>query len=127
MNKLEKDYQKKKCWGMVSSIDVYKCNPKKITSKKEIQKFVIALCKHIDMKRHGPTLIERFAEGELAGHSAMQFIETSSITMHFDDQHDNRAFIDIFSCKFFDHKEAEHFCQKFLEGNKSKSVYYFRH
>jgi S-adenosylmethionine/arginine decarboxylase-like enzyme len=127
MKKIEQEYNNKKCWGMVSSIDVYKCNPKKITAKKEIQKFMIQLCDHIGMKRHGPTLIERFAEGELAGHSAMQFIETSSITMHFDDQHDNRAFIDIFSCKFFDHKKAEKFCRESLEGKSSKSMYYFRH
>lgn len=127
MKKIEKDYQAKKSWGMVASIDVYQCNHKKITSKKEIQKFVRALCQAIKMKPHGPTMIERFAEGELAGHSALQFIETSSITMHFDDQHDNRAFIDIFSCKYFDHKEAEKFCRDFLEGKKSKVLYYFRY
>lgn len=112
---------------MVASINVYECDPKKITSKKEIQEFMIELCKKIDMKRYGPTLIERFAEGEMEGYSAMQFIETSSITMHFDDQHDNRAFIDIFSCKFFDHKVAEKFCLNFLGGQKSKSIYYLRH
>lgn len=127
MKQIEQEYSKKKSWGMVASIDVYQCNPKKITNKKEIQKFVIQLCRSINMKRHGSTLIERFAEGELAGYSAMQFIETSSITMHFDDQHDNRAFIDIFSCKYFDYRKAELFCRKFLEGKKSKSFYYFRH
>lgn len=127
MKKIEQEYNSKKCWGMVSSIDVYKCNPKKITTKKEIQKFMIQLCDHIDMKRYGPTLIERFAEGETNGYSAMQFIETSSITMHFDDQHDNRSFIDIFSCKYFDYKKAEKFCREFLEGKSSKSIYYLRH
>ncbi|MCX6713896.1 MAG: S-adenosylmethionine decarboxylase [Candidatus Vogelbacteria bacterium] len=127
MKKLEQEYLKKKSWGMVASIDVHKCDHQKITTKKEIQKFVIELCDSIGMKRHGPTLIERFAEGELAGHSAMQFIETSSITMHFDDQHDDRAFIDIFSCKYFDYKKAELFCRNFLGGKKSKAVYYFRH
>ncbi|OJI09625.1 MAG: S-adenosylmethionine decarboxylase [Candidatus Vogelbacteria bacterium CG10_big_fil_rev_8_21_14_0_10_49_38] len=127
MSKVQEDYSKRKSWGMVASIDIYHCNPKFITSKKKIQEFVIKLCQSIGMKRHGPTLIERFAEGELAGYSAMQFIETSSITMHFDDQHDNRAFIDIFSCKFFDHKRAERFCRDFFESKKSKSIYYFRH
>ena len=77
------------------------------------------------MIRHGEPHIERFAEGELEGYSAMQFIETSSVTMHFDETED-RAFIDIFSCKFFDHAQAEKFCKEFFEGKKSSSVYYLR-
>jgi S-adenosylmethionine/arginine decarboxylase-like enzyme len=121
------EYAEKKCWGMVASIDVYQCDPKKITDRDEIQKFVVELCEEIKMKRHGPTHIERFAENELEGYSAMQFIETSSITMHFDDKHDNKAFIDIFSCKYFDHKKAENFCLDFLGGKSSKSIYYLRY
>ncbi len=127
MTKIETSFRRKKSWGMVASINVYKCNPKNITNKKKIREFVIELCQEIKMKRYGPTLIERFAEGEMAGYSAMQFIETSSITMHFDDQHDNRAFIDIFSCGYFDHKKAERFCRQSLGGKTSNSIYYFRH
>lgn len=126
MKKLEKEYQDKKCWGLVSSVDVYNCDPSFISNAARIRRFIIDLCKEIDMKRHGPALVERFAEGELEGYSALQFIETSSITMHFDEGK-NRAFIDIFSCKFFDHKKAEKFCKNYLKGNRSKSVYYLRY
>ena len=35
----------------------------------------------IGMRAHGPLALERFGDGELAGWSALQFIETSSITI----------------------------------------------
>jgi len=125
MDNIQKEYEDKKCWGMVASIDVYGCNPRLISDKEEIRKFIIALVDSIGMVRHGEPMIERFAEGALEGCSALQFIETSSITMHFDEGQ-NRAFIDIFSCKYFDYKKAETFSQKSLEGKEAKTTYYFR-
>lgn len=125
MDNIQKEYEDKKCWGMVASIDVYGCNPRLISDKQEIKKFIIALVDSIGMVRHGEPMIERFAEGALEGCSALQFIETSSITMHFDEGQ-NRAFIDIFSCKYFDYKKAEEFSQKTLEGKEAKTTYYFR-
>jgi hypothetical protein len=53
------------------------------------------------MRAHGPLHLERFGDGELEGWSAMQFIETSSITVHAD-EFGCRCFIDVFSCKPFD-------------------------
>lgn len=80
------DYVSKKAWGLLASIDLYECDPKLIKSPKAIKKFVIELCEVIKMKRHGDPLIERFAEGLLEGYSMIQFIETSSITAHFDEE-----------------------------------------
>lgn len=125
-NNLEQEYVNNKCWGMVASVDVYGCDQKLISDKAEIKKFIIALVDHIGMKRYGEPMIERFAEGELEGCSALQFIETSSITMHFDET-ENRAFVDIFSCKYFDYPQAEQFCREYLKGNKSKVTYYLRY
>lgn len=124
--KLATEYEEKGCWGVVASIDVYHCDPQLISDKEEIRKFIIALVDHIHMVRHGEPMIERFAEGALEGCSALQFIETSSVTMHFDEGQ-NRAFVDIFSCKYFDYQEAEKFCREYLKGDKSKSVYILRH
>ena len=45
----------------------------------------------------------------------MQFIETSTITAHFDEQ-GNRAFIDIFSCKTYNAKKVALFCKKFFKA-----------
>jgi hypothetical protein len=53
------------------------------------------------MRAHGPLLIERFGVGALEGWSALQFIETSSITVHADEM-GGRCFVDVFSCRAFD-------------------------
>jgi S-adenosylmethionine decarboxylase len=78
-----------------------------------IRTFVPALIYAIAMEAHGPLALERFGDGELEGWSAMQFIETSSITIHADEV-SGRCFIDVFSCRSFDADRAaavavEHF------------------
>ena len=55
----------------------------------------------IGMRAHGPLMLERFGDGELEGWSAMQFIQTSSITLHADEA-GGRCFVDVFSCRRFD-------------------------
>ncbi|MBI2481969.1 MAG: S-adenosylmethionine decarboxylase [Candidatus Vogelbacteria bacterium] len=125
MDALEESYQSQNCWGMVASVDCYHCDRTKITNPEEIKRFIYELCDHIKMVRHGEPLIERFAEGAMEGYSAMQFIETSSVTMHFDEEQD-RSFIDIFSCKYFNPQEAEKFCREFLSASSSKVTHYFR-
>lgn len=73
------------------------------------------------MVAHGPTHIERFGSGTLEGYSAMQFIETSSITIHCDEV-DKRAFIDIFSCKDFDSDTAKHFASDYFQAKDATAV-----
>ena len=126
MDNIKKEYEDKRCWGLVASVDVYGCDSRLISDKEEIRKFIVALVDSIGMVRHGEPMIERFAEGALEGCSALQFIETSSVTMHFDEM-GNRAFIDIFSCKYFDFKQAEEFCKNYLRGQRSKSFYFLRY
>jgi S-adenosylmethionine/arginine decarboxylase-like enzyme len=111
----------KKCpsWGLHAVIDLYGCNPELIKSFKEIERFVIELCELIDMKRYGKAMIERFASDYYEGVSLLQFVETSSITAHFDEQ-ENRAFIDIFSCKYFAPEKAVAFCQNFFKAKDNK-------
>jgi S-adenosylmethionine/arginine decarboxylase-like enzyme len=123
---LRQKYKKLNCWGLLASVDLYSCNPEYIRQPKKIKELIIRLCSAIKMKRYGQPIIKKFGSGELLGYSAMQFIETSSITIHFDEPQD-RAFIDIFSCKFFDPYMAAEFCKKFLEAKKSKLRYYLRY
>ena len=125
MNSLEKEYADRDAWGMVASVNVYECDKDLIKDPKSIQQLIIDLCDKINMKRYGDSMIQRFADGALEGYSAFQFIETSSVTMHFDETK-NRAFIDIFSCKFFDHVDAETFCREYLKGSRSSVTYYLR-
>jgi S-adenosylmethionine/arginine decarboxylase-like enzyme len=66
-----------------------------------IRRFVPDVIDAIGMRAHGPLALDRFGDGELAGWSAMQFIETSSITIHADEV-SGRCFVDVFSCRPFD-------------------------
>jgi S-adenosylmethionine/arginine decarboxylase-like enzyme len=102
-------------WGLLASIDLHGCDPGAIRSPEKIREFARELCSIIKMERHGETLVERFGEGSLEGYSMFQFIETSSITGHFDEIK-NRAFIDIFSCKSFDPEMAGNFCKEFFQA-----------
>ena len=106
-------------WGQSSSIDLYECDKRLLKDPDEIRKFTRDLCKVLKMKRYGPTLVERFGEGKLEGYSMMQFIETSSVIAHFDEKAD-RAFIDVFSCKTYEPKEAAEFCKNFFKAKNFK-------
>ncbi|MCL5730081.1 MAG: S-adenosylmethionine decarboxylase [Candidatus Pacearchaeota archaeon] len=108
-------------WGKLASINLYNCDHNLIQDKRYIKKYILEVCKVIDMKRFGKPIIKKLGSGSLEGVSAFQFIETSSITMHFDDKIKNRAFIDIFSCKDFDEKKAEEFSKSFFGAEKSIS------
>jgi len=107
-------------WGTLAVINLYNCDKNLIKDKQKIKEFITKLCKQIKMKKFGPTLIKRFGKNSLKGYSAMQFIETSSITIHFD-KTENRAFIDIFSCKEFNIKNAEKFSKQFFKASKAKT------
>jgi S-adenosylmethionine/arginine decarboxylase-like enzyme len=100
-------------WGLLAAIDLHRCEREHLEDPDRIRAFVTALVPAIDMRAHGPLMLERFGDGELEGWSAMQFIETSSITIHAD-EFGGRCFVDVFSCRPFDPELAaavavEHF------------------
>jgi len=115
----------KNFWGQSYHLDLHNCNVNKF-SKVNLNRFCKELCQEIEMKRHGKTMVERFGAGKLLGNSALQFIETSSISVHADEFF-NRIFIDIFSCKRFNCKKAKSFCMIFFESRnvKSRNLYRF--
>lgn len=115
----KKAIELKQPWGLLASINLYGCDSEMIKDPAAIRRYVIDLCQLIDMQRFGEPLIQRFAEGYYEGVSLMQFIETSSVTAHFDEQ-ENRAFIDIFSCKFFNSRIAAEFSKKFFKASRYK-------
>lgn len=108
-------------WGRSASLDLHDCDARLVKDPQAIQRFVRQLCKLIKMKRVGSPEIKRFGHNDLKGWSMMQFIETSTITAHFDEK-GNRAFIDIFSCKTFNPKTVAKFCKKFFRS-KIVSLY----
>jgi S-adenosylmethionine/arginine decarboxylase-like enzyme len=100
-------------WGTLAAIDLHGCAFRPLADSESIRAFVPALIEAIGMRAHGPLALERFGNGELEGWSAMQFIETSTITVHADEVA-GRLFIDVFSCRPFDPELAaavavEHF------------------
>lgn len=103
-----------KPWGKTLSLDLFGVNRERITSCDYITTFIKVLVKKAGMVCHGPCYCERFGEGNLNGISALQFIETSSVTVHCDEV-ENRVFIDLFSCKDFDDQDIVQFCLYFFE------------
>ena len=109
-------FKRSQAWGLLSSVDVYHCDPEKIRDADLIKRFVAELCDHIQMKRFGETVVVNFGEDErVAGFSMTQLIETSLISGHFAN-HSNAAYIDIFSCKFYEPREVAEFAMKYFGG-----------
>jgi S-adenosylmethionine/arginine decarboxylase-like enzyme len=88
-------------WGMLAAIDLHGCDAGRLADPGSIRRFVPAVIDAIGMRAHGPLRLDRFGDDELEGWSAMQFIETSSITIHADEVW-GRCFVDIFSCRPFE-------------------------
>ena len=107
-----------KYWGLLSSIDLYGCDPDLIKDEKHIKQFVKDLCDLIDMKRFQDTVVVNFGEDpRVAGFSMMQLIETSLISAHFANE-SNAVYLDIFSCKKYDVKKALEFSKESFKANK---------
>lgn len=87
-------------WGMLAAVDLHGCDRERLADAGTIREFVPAVIAAIGMRAHGPLHLERFGDDDLEGWSAMQFIETSSITIHADEV-GGRCFVDVFSCRPF--------------------------
>lgn len=104
-------------WGLLTSLDIYGCNPEIIRSAAQIRRYVIQLCDLIDMKRFGDCQVVNFGKDErVAGYSMVQLIETSIISGHFANL-TNAAYIDIFSCKPYDPQQVADFSQAFFQAD----------
>ena len=109
-------FEETQAWGLLTSIDVHHCDPDKIRSADHIRWYVRELCERIEMKRFQDTVVVNFGEDErVAGFSMTQLIETSLISGHFANQ-SNRAYIDIFSCKYYEPREAAEFTLEAFGG-----------
>jgi S-adenosylmethionine/arginine decarboxylase-like enzyme len=108
-------------WGMLAAIDLHGCDRSSLADPDSIRRFVPAAIDAIGMRAHGPLLLERFGNGELEGWSAMQFIETSSITIHADEV-SGRCFIDVFSCRPFEPEIAAALAVAHFGGRRTLRV-----
>ena len=87
-------------WGYHLMLDVARCTPKTIRSRKTIEIFTHRLVKEIDMVAFGKPQIVMFGEGNKKGYTLVQLIETSNICAHFCEE-TNDMYLDVFSCKTF--------------------------
>ncbi len=123
---LEK-YENESPWGMLTCVDLKKCNPVIIRDAEKIKSFVVQLCDLIGMRRFGETQVVNFGDDpRVAGFSMTQLIETSLVSGHFANQ-SNAVYLDIFSCKKYPPQKAAEFCRKFFEAEDMKFNVIFRY
>ena len=123
---IEDAYHKTGSWGLSTAIDLHACKPDLIRDAEKIKEFTIQLCDLLQVKRFGECTVVHFGENEeIAGFSLVQLIETSLISGHFANL-TNNAYIDIFSCKYYDPEVAIDFCKTFFDAVTSRSSYTLR-
>ena len=117
----EKEFNREKLWGMSLSLDLYKCNPDTIRDADKIKEYVKQLCDLIEMKTYGKCHVVHFGDDpKVTGFSMTQLIETSLVSGHFANN-TNAAYLDIFSCKWYDIDKVRDFSEKFFEARASIS------
>ena len=119
-------------YGKELILDLCDCDPKTF-NRRVMKRFFVDLCELIDMKRsrlvwwddYGVPVEERQTDPILTGTSAVQFIMTSSITVHALDLL-GRVYVNIFSCKDFDQSVAEEYCRRVFGGRVVSSTLLIR-
>jgi S-adenosylmethionine/arginine decarboxylase-like enzyme len=113
-------------WGMITSVDLYDCDPELIRDPDAVRDFVVKLCNLLGVKRFGETVVVDFGEDpRVSGLSMTQLIETSLVSGHFANQ-TNAAYIDIFSCKYYPPFKAVEFTKEFFKAKSTKLNITFR-
>ncbi len=109
-------------FGQELTVDLYECDPKKISDGAYIKEFVVKLCDEvIFMKRYGETLIPHFGHDNpvTSGYSMVQLIETSAVSAHFS-EYKRAVYLNIFSCKWFDANRAARFSKMWFGAKRMK-------
>ena len=107
-------FDKEKPWGMSTSVDLYNCDPSTIRDADKIKEYVKQLCDLIEMRTFGECLVVHFGDDpKVSGFSMTQLIETSLVSGHFANN-TNAAYLDIFSCKWYDVEKMVQFSKDFF-------------
>lgn len=101
-------------WGLETLIDLKHCNPLIIRSADKLKEYAQTLVDLIKMKSYGEPQVIHFGScPKVEGFTLIQPIETSLISGHFVNS-TNMAFINIFSCKDYNSKDAALFTANFF-------------
>ncbi len=126
MGNLKEQFAELKAWGISANIDLNECNPEIIRDATKIKQYVEELCNLIKVKRFGDCTVVNFGEDErIAGYSMTQLIETSLVSGHFANQ-TNNAYLDVFSCRFFDPVVVADFSKQFFDAESYRLQHSFR-
>ena len=108
-------------WGYHSVFDCWDCDRTAIQDKNTVRNFITTLVKDIDMVPIGNPLISQTAIGQddKEGFTAIQIIETSSITAHFINS-SGSLYLDVFSCKKFDREIVQMLIKQFFNPKSIK-------
>jgi S-adenosylmethionine decarboxylase len=110
-------YEASRAWGLSTSIDLYGCDPSVIQSREHIVRFTHQLCELLGVKRFGDTQVVRFGDDpRIHGYSMVQLIETSLVSGHFAEE-SNAAYLDVFSCRWYDSAAAAEFAREFFRAD----------
>lgn len=116
-------------YGKELILDMHECDPQKFT-RDSLSRFFKILCNKIDMNPSdlhfwdykGYPNKYKEAPDHLKGTSAVQFIQTSNITIHTLDIL-RKVFLNVFSCKDFDIDVVASFSAEYFDGTVvSKAV-----
>lgn len=110
-----------KVYGYSNIVDMTGCDAANFT-RENIEAFFIDLCEVIDMERadlhfwgYDDPAEYAAAPPHLKGISAVQFIMTSTITLHALDEL-GAVFIDLFSCKAYEPSAVKKVAEEFFGG-----------
>lgn len=114
------------CYGKELILDLHGCAPETF-NRASITNYFDALCVLIDMEKGDLHFWDdvdvpeedKQTSPQTKGTSAVQFILTSSVTIHTLDLL-RKVFVNIFSCKDFDREKARVFTEGHFEGNVVK-------
>lgn len=111
------EYESASPWGLYTSIDLYDCDPSAIRSEDVIREYTHELCDKLGVNRFGETQIVEFGDDpRVHGYSMVQLIETSLVSAHFAED-TNTAYIDVFSCKYYDTQVAVDLSKKYFQSD----------
>ncbi|MBM38110.1 MAG: hypothetical protein CMO97_03460 [Woeseia sp.] len=108
-------------WGYHTVFDCWDCDRTAIQDKNTVRNFITTLVKDIDMVPIGDPQISQTAIGQddKEGFTAIQIIETSSITAHFINS-SGSLYLDVFSCKKFDRGIVQMLIKQFFNPKSIK-------
>jgi S-adenosylmethionine/arginine decarboxylase-like enzyme len=114
-------------WGYHLILDCGGCDPARMSDYSTVDQWIRNLVNDIDMKPIGEPRIEYTAAEfpDKAGFTVVQVIVTSSIVAHFVDGL-GQIYLDVFSCKPFDHTVVEDSIVNNFTSSKIRKYYLTR-